>query len=495
MTSEFLLALEKLAAAEPDKICVRDGTQSLSCKQLMQKVAVVATELEVYQNNVVGLLADNSLSWLLVDLAAQHAGIILLPLPLFFTPAQIQHALQSTGSIGVIHADHLSPTSIGPNFFAETTHLHSIEMIFTATHLPSDVLLPIGTAKITFTSGSTGTPKGVCLSNDNQFQVTQSLLAVLQMQNVRHLALLPLSTLLENIAGLYSALLSGGQVILLPVAETGVSGSLSGKANKLIKTLTHYQPESLILVPELLSILVLAVEQGWHPPSSLKFVAVGGSRVAKPLIERARQLGIPVYEGYGLSECSSVVSLNTPSQDKPGTAGRVLPHINISFSSAEIVVEGNAFLGYVGSEEPAADEVYTGDYGYLDADGYLVIQGRKKQLIISSYGRNINPEWVESEVLAHPEVLQCVLFGDARPFCVALIYSTLDDVALDHWIKQINQSLPQYAQLSKWLRLEQPLTSLNGLLTLNGRPRREAIFNHFQDSLESLYQEPQYGIF
>lgn len=124
-----------------------------------------------------------------------------------------------------------------------------------------------------------------------------------------------------------------------------------------------------------------------------------------------------------------------------------------------------------------------------------MIQGRKKQLIISSYGRNINPEWVESEVLAHPQVLQCVLFGDARPFCVALIYSTLDDIALEHWINQINQSLPQYAQLYKWLRLEQPLTSLNGLLTLNGRPRREAIFNHFQDSLESLYQEPQYGIF
>lgn len=344
MTSEFLLALEKLAAAEPDKICVRDGTQSLSRKQLVQKVAAVATELEVYQNKVVGLLADNSLSWLLVDLAAQHVGIILLPLPLFFTPAQIQHALQSTGAIGVIHADHLWPTSISPDFFADREHLHNIDMLFTGTHLPSDVLLPIGTAKITFTSGSTGTPKGVCLSNDNQFQVTQSLLAVLQMQNVRHLALLPLSTLLENIAGLYSALLSGGEVILLPVVETGVSGSLSGKTDKLIKTLTHYQPESLILVPELLSILVLAVEQGWHPPSSLKFVAVGGSRVAKPLIERARQLGIPVYEGYGLSECSSVVSLNTPLQDKPGTAGRVLPHINISFSSAEIVVEAMLFL-------------------------------------------------------------------------------------------------------------------------------------------------------
>ena len=222
---------------------------------------------------------------------------------------------------------------------------------------------------------------------------------------------------------------------------------------------------------------------------------MGGSRVARELIERARQFGLPVYEGYGLSECSSVVSLNTPAQDKPGTAGKLLPHVDIQIEEGEIMVTGNAFLGYIGINSPQQNRVSTGDMGYLDQDGFLVIHGRKKQLLISSYGRNINPEWVESEVLAHPEILQCVLFGDAKPYCTALIYTRLSDVELEHWLLKVNHKLPAYAQIIKWLRIEQPLTAKAGLLTANGRPRRNQIFSLFQNELESIYQEPQYGIF
>jgi long-subunit acyl-CoA synthetase (AMP-forming) len=277
--------------------------------------------------------------------------------------------------------------------------------------------------------------------------------------------------------------------------KTGFSGSLAGNIYQLLSTISHYQPESLILVPELLSALLLAAEQGWQPPESLRFIAVGGSRVASEMIERARQFGLPVYEGYGLSECSSVVSLNTPTQDKPGTAGKILPHVDIQTEKGEITVSGNAFLGYIGTDLLHSNTVSTGDMGYLDPDGFLVIHGRKKQLLISSYGRNINPEWVESEVLAHPGILQCVLFGDAKPYCTALIYTRLNDAALENWLLQVNKKLPAYAQITKWLRLEQPLTAKAGLLTANGRPKRNQIFTFFQHELESIYQEPQYGIF
>lgn len=492
MNSKILQAFEKLAVEQPDKICVLDGVQQRTRQQLMQQVEAVAAELIQYQHQVIGLLADNSVQWLIMDLAAQRAGVILLPLPLFFTPDQLQHALQSAGAIGLIHD---RPLMIDNNFLGESHFVKSLMMTFTACLNTSVIALPPGTAKITFTSGSTADPKGVCLSNDNQYQVCQSLLTVLQMQNVRHLALLPLSTLLENIAGLYTPLLSGGEVILLSMEETGFSGSLSGKLYQLLTTLSHYQPESLILVPELLSALLLAAEQGWQPPESLRFIAVGGSRVASEMIERAREFGLPVYEGYGLSECSSVVSLNTPTQDKPGTAGKVLPHVVIQIEEGEIVVNGNAFLGYIGTAMPQLNTVSTGDMGYLDQDGFLVIHGRKKQLLISSYGRNINPEWVESEVLAHPEILQCILFGDAKPFCSAFIYSGLSDALVESWFSQVNQKLPSYAQIIKWRRLEHPLTLKEGLLTTNGRPRRHRIFAFFEHELESIYQEPQYGIF
>jgi len=492
MNNNILQSLELLATEQPDKICLRNGVQHLTRQQLMQQVENVATELMVYQHQVIGLLADNSPQWLMMDLAAQRVGIILLPLPLFFTPAQLQHALKSAGAVGLIHD---RPLTIDADVLAESHWLASLSMHFTACRNVSSITLPAGTAKITFTSGSTADPKGVCLSNNNQCQVSQSLLTVLQMQNVRHLALLPLSTLLENIAGLYTPLLSGGEVILLSTEETGFSGSLSGNLHPLLTTLSHYQPESLILVPELLSALLLAAEQGWQPPESLRFIAVGGSRVAGEMIERARRFGLPVYEGYGLSECSSVVSLNTPQKDKPGTAGKVLPHLKIQIEEGEIVVTGNAYLGYIGTDLPQQNKVPTGDMGYLDAEGFLVIHGRKKQLLISSYGRNINPEWVESELLAHPQVMQCVLFGDAKPYCTALIYTHLSDAELENWLLQVNQKLPAYAQIIKWQRLESPLTTKDGLLTANGRPRRDRIFAFFQHELETIYQEPQYGIF
>lgn len=492
MNSNLLHSLQILATEQPDKVCVRDAVQQLTRQQLLQQVELTATELMAYQHRVVGLLADNSIKWLIMDLAAQRAGMILLPLPLFFTPAQLQHALQSAGAVGLIHD---RPLTIDANFLAESHMVNSLMMEFTACRSRADITLPANTAKITFTSGSTADPKGVCLSNNNQFQVSKSVLSVLKMQNVRHLALLPFSTLLENIAGLYTPLLSGGELILLSMDETGFSGSLSGDLQPLLNTLSHYQPESLILVPELLSALILAIEQGWQAPDSLQFIAVGGSRVASGLIQRARQFGLPVYEGYGLSECSSVVSLNTPAHDKPGTAGRVLPHVDIQIEAGEIIVTGNAFLGYIGNESHQPNKVSTGDMGYLDQDGFLVIHGRKKQLLISSYGRNINPEWVESEVLAHPEILQCVLFGDAKPYCTALIYTSLSEAELANWLVKVNHKLPVYAQILKWLRLDHPLTAKAGLLTANGRPRRNQIFALFHNELESIYQEPQYGIF
>ena len=103
MSSKILQSLEMLATEQPDKICVGDGLQQLTRQQLMQQVESVAAELMEYQHQVVGLLADNSLQWLIMDLAAQRAGIILLPLPLFFTPDQLQHALQSAGAVGLVH--------------------------------------------------------------------------------------------------------------------------------------------------------------------------------------------------------------------------------------------------------------------------------------------------------------------------------------------------------------------------------------------------------
>ena len=175
------------------------------------------------------------------------------------------------------------------------------------------------------------------------------------------------------------------------------------------------------------------------------------------LIVAARRGGLPVYEGYGLSECASVVSLNTPGADRPGTAGRPLPHLRLGVRDGELTVSGSSFLGYLGAPDSWRPErVRTGDLGALDADGFVQVQGRRDNLIVTSFGRNLSPEWVEAELLAGPLLGQAVLFGSARPHCVALLWprdTGTPDAAIDDWLAAVNARLPDYARIHAWQRL------------------------------------------
>ncbi len=120
------------------------------------------------------------------------------------------------------------------------------------------------------------------------------------------------------------------------------------------------------------------------------------------------------------------------------------------------------------------------------------MSGRRKNLLISSYGRNISPEWPESELLANPRLQDVVIFGDAMPYCVALISTRdprLDDAAIQAWLDQVNARLPDYAQVRAWHRLTQPLAALPGLLTSNGRPKRDVIAQKFAGELAALYRK------
>ncbi|MCX4189633.1 AMP-binding protein [Methylophaga sp. OBS3] len=481
----LMMTLNAIARKSPNKVAVIGKQHVLSYGELVNEVEKAAFLLQDYRGQVVALLADNSPEWLIIDLAAKQAGVVLLPLPVYFTEAQIQHAMQSAAASVLIYQKQFEPVSWLTTSSVEAKVFGDYPLWWVPCPVWPAALLPVGTDKITFTSGSTGTPKGVCLSQDQQENVAQSLISMTGLHQPRHLAVLPLSTLLENIAGLYAPLLAGGEVVLMPITENGY---LAGP-QAFIQTIDKVRPNTLILVPELLGLLLNAVQSGWQPPASLTFIAVGGSRVSAELINKTREFGLPVYEGYGLSEASSVVSLNSLRHDKPGTAGKILPHLKVTQEAGEIVVYGSQFLGYIGAPALKGQALHTGDIGKVDEEGFLHIQGRKKQLLISSYGRNISPEWIESEVMSQPNIQQCVVFGDAKPFCSALIFSTLSDAAVQQHLNRINQQLPDYARIYRWYRLQQPLRAEQGLLTANGRPKRPAIYQKYQHIIENFYQE------
>lgn len=485
------MLLERLTAAgRADQIVLGDGRRQLTRAELSDQVLALAQRMQELQVQRLGLHADNGIAWLLADLACEQAGLVIVPLPLFFTDQQVLHVVESCGLDAVFTA---SP-ALFQSCFAQS-QAGVLDGLALLRRQPARVpAIPPGTGKITFTSGSTGTPKGVCLSWAQQARQAEVLAEAVGLRGVRHLCVLPLSTLLENIAGVYAPLLAGGQVQLRPLAELGFSGSRLQQPQAFLQQLALLQPDTLILIPQLLHLLVQAVAQGWQPPP-FAFIAVGGSRVAPTLVTQARALGLPVYEGYGLSECASVVSLNTPTADRPGTAGRLLPHVQTHLEDGELLVSGSAMLGYVG--EPASWQpsvIATGDLCEFDADGFLIIKGRRKNLLISSYGRNIAPEWVESELLASPLFADAVVFGDAQPWCVALLSvrdPRVSDAMIAGVVAAANAQLPDYAQVQRWWRLPGPLAQQPQLLTNNGRPRRDAIAEHYAQEIAALYSTAQ----
>jgi len=342
--------------------------------------------------------------------------------------------------------------------------------------------------------GSTAAPKGVCLSAEQLETVATSLShATSALQVRRHLCLLPLATLLENVAGVYAPLLSGATCLLPPTASTGLSYA-GTDAPKLLATVSAAQPESLILVPELLQLFVIAAERGWKVPDTLKFIAVGGASVSPSLLERASNVGLPVYEGYGLSECASVVCLNTPQARRPGSVGKPLPHARLHFTDAgEIVVSGPRMLGYLGGESRTiAEEWATGDLGEMDAEGYVYVRGRVRNVFITSYGRNVAPEWVEREITQRLPQRPVLVHGEAQPFAIALISGVpgeAEKALVARVIAEANAALPDYARIRRWACVPEPFSFADGLLTSNGRLRRAAIVERHRPLIDSLYRE------
>lgn len=487
----LLSQLQRRAKSDPHSP-VLIGTQHSYCAmQLLAAVERVVAALEASNVEVVGLCAENSPEWAIVDLACQTLNLCLVPLPTFFSAQQVVHTVNTAG-IELLLYDAVGATqliNISGAIEQPTLSGYGVVRCQPASRAPR----PLGTNKVTFTSGSTGEPKGACLSTAQCLKVAQSLTAIIALDRPRHLCVLPLSTLLENIAGLYMPLLSNGCVVIPSPLELGMGGSSKIDTDKFLQMIESIQPQTLILVPALLSVLDAALRQGWEPPARLAFVAVGGARVAPELLKRVSRAGIPVYEGYGLSECASVVSLNAPGAMQLGSAGKVLPHVDAVVRDGEIIVTGNPFLGYLGMAESwAVQEIATGDLGDISEDGFVQVRGRKSNVLISSFGRNISPEWLESEILASGYFTEALVMGEGRPFCIALLLtadSKVTETGVSQQIQTLNTHLPDYAQIGAWWCLNEPLASVRGLVTSNGRPRRDKIAKHFTAQIEQLYSQ------
>lgn len=470
---------------------IDDGTLRLSYADVRRSVVADKRWLQSMRVRRCALHAENSARWILSDLALLACEAVNVPLPPSFTREQVAHVLEDADIEWVLTDQAERFISDHPTFgYAGSSHRTGLALLKREGHPAPSGSWSADIGKVTYTSGSTGAPKGVCLRQSTIRAVTDSLVAATAGLGIQtHLCLLPLATLLENIAGVYVPLTMGAKIVARPCHTIGMS-YFGLKVPLLLHAIDTAMPESMILVPELLRVFVYAVRGGWRTPASLKFIAVGGGTVSTELLQQARRAGLPVFQGYGLSECASVVCLNTPKHDKLESVGRPLSHARVRIDgNGEICVSGATMAGYLGSQQQDDLEVRTGDLGEMDADGFVYVRGRVKNLFITSMGRNITPEWLESELMAEPAIAQAMVSGEARPHPVALLVAgvSASEESIAQAMARTNSRLPDYARVRRWALFPEAPTRSNGLLTANGRLRRAEIEAKYHQLIDSLY--------
>ena len=416
----------------------------------------------------VALQADHGIGHCVADLALMETGIPVLSLPLFFTASQREHALRECGARGVLR---------------EFTGGLAWRMPGAAGAAPP---LPTGTARISYTSGSTATPRGICLSAVHLLEVARSVLATVGPAHVgRHLTILPPGLLLENVAGCYTTLLAGGTYIAAAQAAVGLTEPFRPDFQIMAAAIARLRANSIILVPEYLAGLGGWLEGSGQRLPELTLVAVGGARVTPQLLARAHAVGLPVRQGYGLTECGSVVCLHDGDAGSLGSVGTPLGAHRLQLApDGEILIDGALCLGSVGAPR-APGFLHTGDIGRVDEAGHLWIEGRKSNLIVTTFGRNVSPEWIESLLLEQPGIAQAMVHGDGAARLSALLVPRGSAAGLAAAVAAVNDGLPEYARIHSW-RQSEPFTLANGRLTGNGRLRRARIRQHIQESADAF---------
>jgi len=488
MSNHIVDSLITFADEFPDTTALVGEHESISYKEMLLRALNIADWFDQVRVSSLGLYRENSIEWIIIDLAALIANVTLVPIPRYFSNQKIRHLIHEAALDLVLSDDIKRFRQVDRRFLNDGLSIANTAVLWPPYQIRGEESEEQNRAKITFTSGTSGRPKGVCLSRAAIERSSFSLASRLSLLPIsRHINLLPFSSLIENVAGIYAPLIMEKEIHVYSGTSLGLSGNAKPDFFKLYEKLAEVKADSLILLPQMLENLVSVVEAKGPLDHALSFIGLGGEKADPGLIYKARLLGLPVYEGYGLAECGSVIAINTPSDDRVGSVGKALLHTQIKIEGESIFVKGKGFLGYLGEEACEEEWIDTGDLGRWDSEGYLYITGRKLEKSHRAFAEDISPERIEHEFMKFPWMKQCVVFGDARPFCSAIFVPRSPKFNVKQttrFVRQVNAGLPDYARIKRWIITKEPFTIENGLLSPSSQPRRELILARYKPKLE-----------
>ena len=548
----------------------------------VRRIAGGLIALGVEPGDRVGLLGETRPEWTLVDCAVLAAGAVLVPVYHTNSPEECRYVLEHSGARLVLCEDEHQLAKLEQIREACPSLEHVVlltgagdgaltlgELIQAGAGVDRDALdtrlgaiRPEDPATIVYTSGTTGPPKGCVLTHRNLLSTVEMYGNALGLGGgpFSIFMFLPLAHVLARVAQMV-ALERGGTIaywrgdaarLLDDVAETApthlpvVPRVLEKVQARVFATAARSRPRRALLDWALRTggATVARQRDGRQPGlllrgrhaladrlvlskvrrlfgQDLRQVLTGAAPVGRDVLEFFAACGVPVLEGYGLTETCAAATLNTADATRLGTVGRPLPGVGVTIADdGEVLVRGDhVFAGYHADERATAEVLAggwlrTGDLGSLDDDGYLTITGRKKDIIITSSGKNVTPTNIEAALRERPLISQAVVYGDNRPYLVALLTLDGDELpalaerlgvvaapaalAADErvaellWaeVDQVNERFARIEQIKRFAILGRELTQAAGELTPTMKIRRAAVYAIYGETLERLYDQP-----
>ncbi len=564
----------------------RDGQWvPVSATELFQRALSVASALQdwgIGKGDRVSILSENRSEWMVVDFAILMLGAVVVPIYATQTPDQVAFVLQHSGArvVFVSSADQLRKVES----IREQT---AVERVVVMDEVPSasafelrDFLTPVSAdratvleeiarsvqpedlATIIYTSGTTGTPKGARLTHGNlSANICCSLGEFGCSAADTEISFLPLS----HITALhvdYAVMCRGMHICYCP------------DVSQLNKFLLDVRPTFMTSVPRVYEKVYQGTQQhvksplkqlvyrwamgvgrrhlpeiirgevpqtfAWRLADKLLFSKVkagmggrvrilvsGGAPLGRELAEWFATIGMPINQGYGLTETSPVISVNTPTAFRLGSSGKPLPNVEVKIAEdGEILARGpSVFSGYWQRDDETreafvnygdgGDWFKTGDIGHLDADGFLFVTDRKKNLIKTSGGKYIAPQPIENSLKHDALIAEAVVIGDRRKFPCVLIVPNFDNLktwAAEKGVKSVesesreklvtnplvfahyeaivagvNANLARFERMKKVLLVTEEPSPANGMMTTSMKLKRRAVEEHFQKQIDELY--------
>lgn len=528
---------------------VRDGQiVSATCAELLAQIRAARTFIRqsgLKAGDRCGLLAPNSIRWAAMDLALMAEGIVVVPLYSRQDPNELVSMLKDCGASMVVCANQTLRDGIAQhwpkNNDASSPPLPLFDEIFGTT--PDNQIKDEPNAfndsdivTIIYTSGTSGEPKGVMLTVENlNFMVPCTGARLSQLMKGQT------AQMTDQVFHYLPFCFAGSWILLLTALSRNSLLSLSTDLNKLADELKLASPNYCLNVPTLLERIRTGVEGqiAQKPPMiqkiyhngkaawlrkhegtgraglafslanwlifasikkkigpNLRALICGSAPLAKETQLFFLMLGIPVLQVYGLTETTAICTMDDPDDFTPGRVGPAIPGVEMKLGEGgELLVRGpNIFAGYWNRPEASQSAMVdgwfrTGDQGDVDEKGNWAITGRIKNLLILKSGHNVAPEPIEEKVLFNlPTAQQCVVVGNDRSFLTALVTGDVTETQVQQAIDQVNAGLPHYKRIVGFHISKEALTIESGLLTANGKLKRDAISAHFAGELEKLYQ-------